>query len=109
MNKRLRSIPYPIGSERRQQYIANSLRYGWASNYREAVAQVVAANMRARNTPRHGERCGARTRRGTSCQCKALRNGRCKYHGGVAAWRRFNITHRLEVTGALSESTKEMQ
>ena len=28
--------------------------------------------------------CGARTRRGTSCQCKALANGRCKFHGGMS-------------------------
>ena len=28
--------------------------------------------------------CGARTRRGTSCLCKALENGRCKYHGGMS-------------------------
>jgi len=82
MNKRLRPIPYPIGSERRRNSIATSLRYGWATNYREAVAQVVAANRRARNTPMPGERCGAKTRRGTPCQCKALANGRCKLHGG---------------------------
>ena len=82
MNKLLRPIPYPIGSERRRNYIATSLRYEWAGNYREAVAQVVAANNRARNTPIPGERCGAKTRRGTSCQCKALSNGRCKLHGG---------------------------
>ena len=29
-------------------------------------------------------RCEARTRRGTSCQCQALPNGRCKYHGGMS-------------------------
>ena len=28
--------------------------------------------------------CGARTRRGTSCLCKALENGRCKFHGGMS-------------------------
>lgn len=82
MNKRLRPIPYPIGSERRRKGIAKYLCWGWASSYREAVAQVVAANKRARNTPRPGERCGAKTRRGTPCQCKALGNGRCKLHGG---------------------------
>jgi len=82
MKKTLRTTPYPIGTERRRKRIAISLRYGWASNYREAVAQVVAANKRARNTPIPGERCGAKTRRGTACQCKALSNGRCKLHGG---------------------------
>ncbi|MEY6431695.1 HGGxSTG domain-containing protein [Thioalkalicoccus limnaeus] len=29
-------------------------------------------------------RCGARTRRGTPCQCAALPNGRCKFHGGLS-------------------------
>ncbi len=27
--------------------------------------------------------CGARTRRGTACQAKALKNGRCRNHGGL--------------------------
>src|SRR5947209_13756534 len=29
-------------------------------------------------------RCGAKTRRGTPCQCPAMRNGRCRLHGGVS-------------------------
>jgi hypothetical protein len=29
-------------------------------------------------------RCGAKTRRGTSCQCPAMRNGRCRLHGGLS-------------------------
>ncbi|MEI8180491.1 HGGxSTG domain-containing protein [Aestuariivirga sp.] len=29
--------------------------------------------------------CGARTRRGTACQCKQLfRKGRCRFHGGLS-------------------------
>lgn len=28
--------------------------------------------------------CGAKTRRGTPCRCKALPNGRCKFHGGMS-------------------------
>lgn len=82
MNKRLRPVPYPVGSERRRQRIARALRYGWAGSYREALAQVAAANKRARNTPLRGEMCEAKTRRGTPCRCKALPNGRCKLHGG---------------------------
>jgi hypothetical protein len=27
-------------------------------------------------------RCGAKTRRGTACRCPAMRNGRCRLHGG---------------------------
>ncbi len=30
-------------------------------------------------------RCGARTRRGTPCKRKALRNGRCRNHGGMSS------------------------
>lgn len=36
---------------------------------------------------RHGEleRCGAKTRKGTLCQCKPMPNKRrCKYHGGAS-------------------------
>lgn len=29
-------------------------------------------------------RCGARNRRGTSCQCPAMSNGRCRLHGGLS-------------------------
>lgn len=29
-------------------------------------------------------RCGAKTRRGTPCQCPAVTNGRCRLHGGLS-------------------------
>jgi hypothetical protein len=29
-------------------------------------------------------RCGAKTRRGTSCQRPAMTNGRCRLHGGLS-------------------------
>lgn len=29
-------------------------------------------------------RCGARTRRGTPCQCPGMPNGRCRLHGGLS-------------------------
>lgn len=29
-------------------------------------------------------RCGATTRRKTACQCPAMRNGRCRLHGGLS-------------------------
>ena len=32
-----------------------------------------------------GPRCGAKTRRGTACQCPAnKKNGRCRLHGGAS-------------------------
>jgi hypothetical protein len=33
--------------------------------------------------PSTAARCGAKTRRGTSCQSPAMRNGRCRMHGGA--------------------------
>jgi len=30
------------------------------------------------------ERCGAKTRRGTSCKCPAMPNRRCRLHGGLS-------------------------
>jgi hypothetical protein len=32
--------------------------------------------------PNNAPRCGARTRKGTSCQQAAMPNGRCRMHGG---------------------------
>ncbi len=29
-------------------------------------------------------RCGAKTRRGTLCQCPGMANGRCRLHGGLS-------------------------
>ncbi len=80
MNKRLRPIPYPIGSERRRKAIEFWMWDG--RGYQAALRQVAADNRRTRNTPARGEKCGAKTRKGTPCQCKALANGRCKLHGG---------------------------
>ncbi len=33
---------------------------------------------------RNAPRCGAKTRRGTACQSPAMRNGRCRMHGGAS-------------------------
>ena len=30
------------------------------------------------------KRCGAKTRRGSACQCPAMANGRCRLHGGLS-------------------------
>src|ERR1035438_762251 len=34
--------------------------------------------------PNNAPRCGARTRRGTPCEGPAMRNGRCRMHGGAS-------------------------
>jgi len=38
--------------------------------------------LRGLEAARIAGRCGARTRRGTICQCPAMSNGRCRIHGG---------------------------
>ncbi len=43
--------------------------------------------LKSDNTPgdfSKAARCGAKTRRGTSCQCPAMPNGRCRLHGGLS-------------------------
>lgn len=35
-------------------------------------------------TMRNKIKCGAKTRKGTPCQAKALTNGRCRNHGGLS-------------------------
>ena len=30
------------------------------------------------------KRCEAKTRKGTPCQCPAMKNGRCRLHGGLS-------------------------
>lgn len=33
---------------------------------------------------RKAPRCGAKNRRGTPCRCPAMKNGRCRLHGGLS-------------------------
>lgn len=33
---------------------------------------------------RTAKRCGAKNRRGLPCRCPAMRNGRCRLHGGLS-------------------------
>ena len=37
-----------------------------------------------RSDPRNAPRCGAKTRKGTPCQGPAMKNGRCRMHGGAS-------------------------
>jgi len=56
--------------------------------YRVVVSNVIetmAGRPRTRYARLNGLICGAKTRRGTPCQCKALlRGGKCKFHGGMS-------------------------
>lgn len=83
MSKKSRPVPFPVGSEARRRAIA-AIRKREGLSYWEAVRKIAEINRIVRNRPLHNERCGARTRKGTPCQCKALRNGRCKLHGGLS-------------------------
>ena len=59
-------------------------------------------------------RCGARTRRGAACRCAAMKNGRCRMHGGLSTGprtiegldrsRRANLRH-----GNYSEAAKRIR
>jgi hypothetical protein len=44
----------------------------------------VLRNGNPSGNPSRAPRCGARTRRGTRCECPAMRNGRCRMHGGLS-------------------------
>jgi hypothetical protein len=82
MNRFLRPTPYPPNSPARR-YVMQLLR-SRGYTYQHALRLVGAANYEARYTPLKKEKCEAKTRRGAACRCKALRNGRCKFHGGLS-------------------------
>jgi len=39
-------------------------------------------NGNQRGNPNNARRCGAKTRKGTPCKSPAMKNGRCRLHGG---------------------------
>ena len=83
MDRFLRPIPYPLNSSARHDFI-RYLRLGFAYSYQRALAAAGEANRVARYTLGPNEKCEARTRMGTPCRCKAMRNGRCRLHGGMS-------------------------
>ena len=44
--------------------------------------RVLLRNGNPQGNPNNAPRCGARTRKGTSCRAPAMANGRCRLHGG---------------------------
>lgn len=51
----------------------------------ETLAALHRAGVRVRIRLRSGRKlCGARTRKGHACRCLALKNGRCRLHGGLS-------------------------
>ncbi len=50
-----------------------------------ARVRVMEFVRSVRSYQRRAPRCGARTRgTGKPCQCRALANGRCRFHGGLS-------------------------
>jgi hypothetical protein len=62
---------------------------------------------------RNVKRCGAKNRRGTACSSPAMRNGRCRLHGGLSTGpktaegieriRRATMKHGLYSAAAIAE------
>ncbi len=64
--------------------------------------------------PTKAPRCGARTRRGAACGQPAMRNGRCRMHGGTSTGpRTVDGAERLRAArtrhGAYSKEAREVQ
>lgn len=49
---------------------------------RETMVTGPLRNGNPRGNPNLAPRCGARTRAGSACQAPAMKNGRCRMHGG---------------------------
>jgi hypothetical protein len=60
------------GEAEKNEVIPHDKRHGWLRNGNRPGDFSKAA------------RCGARNRRGASCQCPAMANGRCRLHGGLS-------------------------
>jgi hypothetical protein len=58
--------------------------------------------------PSTAQRCGARTRGGSPCRQPAMKNGRCRLHGGEEPWRATrcrngNYRHGLRTMAAMAQ------
>ncbi|WP_423787212.1 HGGxSTG domain-containing protein [Hyphomonas chukchiensis] len=60
-------------------------------------------------------KCGARTRRGTTCRSPAMKNGRCRMHGGAStgapkgnqnAWKHGKYSAHADMLSALEKSAR---
>ncbi|WP_418887136.1 HGGxSTG domain-containing protein [Hyphomonas oceanitis] len=65
----------------------------------------------------HQTTCGAKTRRGTSCQSFPMPNGRCRMHGGTSpgapkgnrnAWKHGKYSSYATELGSLERRAREM-
>jgi len=59
-------------------------------------------------------RCGAKTRRGTRCECPAMPNGRCRLHGGRSSGAKTKeglerIKRAVTKSGMYTKEAKELR
>jgi len=81
LGKRRKSIKLPFETPaERDEVVSRMIRSGMSLE--EARRAIKEIRQRALRKPLRGEKCEARTRRGTPCQAPAGPNGRCKLHGG---------------------------
>lgn len=80
MDKRLRPIPFPWGTQAYRTEYRRLRAAGYGDYF--AMFEIRSANRRAQWYPAEDEKCLARTRTGAPCQRKAGMNGRCPNHGG---------------------------
>ncbi len=66
--------------------------------------------LRNGNTPgdfTKAPRCGAKTRQGNPCEAPAMKNGRCRMHGGKSlggpVGNQYAVTHGLRTKKAIAE------
>lgn len=82
MRRSDRPCPFPWPSNAYRAEFARLRQIGFSP---AAVRRTIRnANQQARWYPVKGEKCEARTRKGTPCQAKAMMNGRCPNHGGLS-------------------------
>jgi hypothetical protein len=61
-----------VGGTKKIEETPHEKRLGWLKNGNPSGDFSKAA------------RCGAKNRRGSPCQCPAMKNGRCRLHGGLS-------------------------
>lgn len=83
MHRQDRPVPFPYGTPEWRNEFARLRGEGKPASWVRRILRE--ANRQARWYPVKGEKCQARTRKGTPCQAPAGWNGRCKLHGGLSS------------------------
>lgn len=102
-----RDDPQEPGLQQKKRFII-SLERRWPAyiaDLRLLVSSLQAMGVAVKVRPlKLRKTCGAKTRRGTPCRCRALQNGRCRLHGGKSTgpksadgWERTRAGYRAYV------------